>query len=29
MAELLDFNKKTLIPPYEELTIEVLRVTKN
>ncbi|OMJ78808.1 hypothetical protein SteCoe_21290 [Stentor coeruleus] len=25
MAELLDFNKKTLIPPYEDLTFEVLR----
>ena len=26
MAELLDFQKKTLVPPYEELTFEVLRV---
>lgn len=29
MAELLDFNKKTLIPPYEDLTFEVLRVSLN
>ena len=27
MAELLDFQRKVAIPPYEELTFEVLRVT--
>lgn len=27
MGELLDFTKKNLIPPYEDLTFEVLRVT--